>query len=110
MLVGNNGERAYSNVVRVVNTNDDDSLIRVIPNPVKETTKLYYNSAAQTKGLVRVIDPMGRTRFSVNVFLQKGFNIVALPELQHLSSGLYFVQLFDANSRSLGFQKIIKSN
>ena len=85
----------YSNIISVYRGNVADIL--VFPNPTSESINVSFKSKANTDVKVEVVDVLGRTVFSQNVFSTIEKNHSINIDLQHLPSGSYLLSLQDGS-------------
>ncbi len=92
------GASAYSNVVLIHLSNAGVSVL-VFPNPFNSNVRIQGNFATSGKVNLLVSDMNGRIISKQNLVISQGFNDIPVYGLQHLSSGLYTVELYQNKNR-----------
>jgi hypothetical protein len=77
--INNNGKIEYSNVVSLANTNANDLIVSLLPNPVMGSTAQLAITSLQSKWTTIVVtDISGRVVSSLPILLSTGYNAIAL--------------------------------
>lgn len=92
-IVGKNGERKYSPVIKIDLTADGtNSLVNIVPNPVKDVMKLNIFSATAKNVQVKIYDGTGKLMRSSNAPVH-GNTTITLTGFQNWEAGIYTVKL-----------------
>ena len=102
----NSSRFAYSNVasVRLSKT----AGIQIWPNPVDNFVNITYNSSANTKLDISVVNTFGKVVKQINYSVYRGLNQIVVSGLETLSSGIYFIRVTDKNTNEVYMQKVSK--
>ncbi|RZM12746.1 MAG: T9SS type A sorting domain-containing protein [Pedobacter sp.] len=76
------------------------------PNPFVKDLKLVVNSQREKQATILLTDVTGQKYVAKTVLVQRGQNIVVLPDLEKLSKGVYMVQVIMEGETFT--QKVIK--
>lgn len=96
--VDRDGNYKFSNVVRI-NVGKTAWFADASPNPFGEQLNIRIQSPVQERAMMQVTDMSGRIILTRSVMLQKGFNILQLPEAANMQSGLYNVNILTSADR-----------
>jgi len=92
--VDKDGKYSYSEVKKILLTGGDLS-IKVVGNPIKgNLLQLGIQAPTDSKGVIRVVDGVGRLLMQQNVTWANGFSVQEL-RMPPVIGGVYIVQLFD---------------
>jgi hypothetical protein len=94
----NAGHMQYSNVVMMRSTNSSLLNIVLMPNPVRNYASLKIETQRAAAGEVRIINSLGMVVSVRNINLHRGENIISLPDVTRLQSGIYQVIVNAANN------------
>ncbi len=100
------GRFTYSNVVTVRLTKTAGIL--VWPNPFDNKISITYNSAANTKVEVSILNSAGKVIRNGNYSVSRGSNQISVDNLGELSSGFYMLRVTDLNSNESFVHKLTK--
>jgi hypothetical protein len=87
------GEKFYTRIIYFdlrVSSNDN---VRLYPNPIKDVLNIRILSTSKQTAEVTVCDAAGKTLIQKTFMLVKGENIVQIPEVEKLISGLLVVHV-----------------
>ena len=102
----NSGRFAYSNVA-TIRLNKTPG-VQIWPNPVDSYVNISYNSSANTKLDISVINTLGKVVKQSSHTVYRGLNQIAVGGIETLSSGIYFIRITDKNTNEVFMQKISK--
>jgi hypothetical protein len=86
------GQFAYSNVIMLQSDGNATTLSALYPNPARESLTLDMNASKEEKGLIEIIDALGKRVLGTPVFLQKGYNQTNL-QIERLAKGHYTLRI-----------------
>ena len=104
-LIQQDGSYFYS-VIRKVEMNGSTE-IRLMPNPVSSYLQLSIHSDENTHGDLTIVDISGRIVYQEKLGLKQGLNLVNIPVIQQLPSGVYQADILVNGKRIT--EKFIKS-
>ncbi len=102
----NNSRFAYSNVT-TIRLNKTAS-VQIWPNPVDSYVNITYNSSANTKLDISIVNTLGKIVREINYSVYRGLNQIMIADLETLPSGIYFIRITDKNTNEVHLQKISK--
>ncbi|RAU84292.1 IPT/TIG domain-containing protein [Pontibacter arcticus] len=89
-----NGMFKYSNVVSVETQNEvSGNSVRVAPNPLNYSSKVYFTAAASGKATLRLTAIAGKQVYQKEVDVQAGENGIQLPVYDTLKNGIYVLTI-----------------
>jgi hypothetical protein len=91
------GKTNFSNTVSLRLSGARLTNYAVYPNPFINNIKLQIETENQTAMTVRISNISGQVVLGKNVNLQKGDNLVVVPDLGSLKPGIYIVELISAD-------------
>ncbi|GEM_PF-3050086 len=100
------GNGTYSKIISLRGENNAATGISVYPNPFVADIKVTVNSSREHMATIRLTNIAGQVLVSKQVMVQRGQNIVVLPELNKLQKGLYIVEFVSDDTRVV--EKILK--
>ncbi len=72
----------------------ETNLLTIIPNPAESSATIIINGLETSDGVINVYDIAGHIIYTTEIKLSTGeLSATTLINLDHLASGLYFVQL-----------------
>ncbi len=80
--------------------------ISVYPNPFVGNIKVTVNSSREQLAIIRLTNMAGQIVVKKQALIQRGHNIVVLPELNKLQKGLYIVEFVSDETKVI--EKILK--
>jgi hypothetical protein len=105
-LSGKDGSAVYSNIITV--KPNTDNIVRVGPLPFSSKLSIFFLSKIQDKIQIRLIDFTGKIITESNYSVVKGYNQLAIPNLQKLATGVYLIAVVDKDGAVKFAQKITK--
>ena len=102
----NENRTAYSNIATV--RLNKTAGVQVWPSPFSDYVNITYNSSANTKVEVSVVNSLGKAVKQGNYSVSRGLNQINMSGLETLSSGVYFIRITDKNTNEVYIQKISK--
>lgn len=93
--------------MQLSNTTIADYQLMVSPNPVRNILNLQFESDAESRGSIRVVDGFGKVIFEQQQALLEGTNRFEIT-VDEYTPGVYFIQVVTENG-TLGVKKFIKS-
>lgn len=87
------GRYKYSAILTIKLDNKLKKAVNISPNPVSDKINIMISSDAATNGGIRIINASGQTIYQQSEKLVKGENLFTINSLQHLSKGIYTVQV-----------------
>ncbi len=100
------GNGTFSKIISLRGENNTATGISVYPNPFVADIKVTVNSTREHMATIRLTNIAGQVLVSKQVMVQRGQNIVVLPELNKLQKGLYVVEFVSDDTRVV--EKILK--
>lgn len=100
------GRYAYSNIATV--RLNKTAGVQVWPNPFGDYVNITYNSSANTKVDVSVVNSLGKIVKQSSYTVSRGLNQISVNGLETMSSGIYFIRITDKNTNEVYIQKISK--
>ena len=104
------GKFVYSKVVKVVRISNGSTAkasIQVMPNPYMDKLNVNFESDANGKAEIRLMNASGNLVKKIESTITKGNNSMQLQDLNSQSAGMYVVNVI-VNGRSIDSQKILK--
>jgi hypothetical protein len=95
---GNAARAQYSNVVVIRHANTSLMSMTLMPNPVREHASLKIEAGRAVSATVRIINSLGVTVSVKDAILSKGENLISLPNITQLQTGVYQVVVNAANN------------
>lgn len=95
-LIAADGSYQYSEV-RLVEFRQLNAGMKIIPNPARTYASVAFTLDRNETVSIAVIDANGRRIIHKNVSLERGYNKVALDNVQTLAAGTYVVQVITSN-------------
>lgn len=89
----NDGSIEKYSQVRSVQIITSSAGLRILPNPLTSQGRLNFNVKQRGNGILRIYGRNGSVLIEKAISFSPGTNEVKLPEIGHLSPGIYFVQL-----------------
>jgi hypothetical protein len=86
-----NGKSFYSKTIAVGAKENNETVAKLLSNPVNNSLKLSYTSSAASNTFISVYTISGSRVYSANKTLTKGNNIITLDACGALESGAYVV-------------------
>ncbi len=83
------------------------TILKMFPNPVRETLSIELNSINDTEAQVVIFDMTGRTHFSNIYSLMEGRQLLSIPTA-NLANGIYNVRIMTKDGQFLGTERLIK--
>lgn len=106
--VDNNGKFTYSNIVAIrLDGKLNITKFSVYPNPTVNNVKISLNSSSASETVVRVMSLEGKEVMVRKVKVQKGDNIIVVPEFEKLQTGTYICEISNGTDRFV--QKVVKN-
>ncbi len=105
-LVDIDGHFKYSNVAAVRLTGA--SFVSAWPNPFQSTISVNIYSVGSSVVAIRLNDANGRTVMTRTERISNGMNQLNIPNLQHLPSGTYMLEITDINTGVKSVEKLNK--
>ncbi|MFD2918977.1 T9SS type A sorting domain-containing protein [Terrimonas rubra] len=99
------GNGTFSKIISLRGENNATA-IAVYPNPFVGDIKVTVNSSREQLANIRLTNIAGQVLVNKQVMIQRGQNIVVLPELNRLQKGLYVVEFVSDETRVV--EKILK--
>ncbi|MFN8299946.1 MAG: SpoIID/LytB domain-containing protein [Chitinophagales bacterium] len=87
---------AYNGITE--ETYEQNDYVLIVPNPTHNSATLHVNSSVAESSVLRFFDYAGSLIAVKDVKLIEGYNKIELPEVELLSSGMYFCTLTLSNS------------
>lgn len=97
---------SFSNIVKVERNELNLSNVTAVPNPFIGSTKIEFISAATSPYTITIVDVQGKEIATRTVNVKEGMNSIALPELEGVNAGIYFINVNGVESRTL---KVVKT-
>lgn len=91
--VSNTGEELFSRIIRVNTTPSGNTYIRTYPNPFRSTFNLEVNWPETERISIRVFSMAGQIVHQSTASIQKGFQVLTLPDFSKLPKGVYSLQV-----------------
>jgi hypothetical protein len=88
-----NGEYTYSNVVRVISTAQKANAVSAYPNPFNTTYNVSFDAVAAGTVSLQMVDLQGKVVATQTSATVKGFNAIAIHNVDGLQTGVYFVKV-----------------
>jgi hypothetical protein len=95
-LIAADGGYQYSEV-RLVEFKQLNAGMKIIPNPARTYASVAFTLDRNEAVSIAVIDANGRKVIQKNISLERGYNKVALDNVQSLAPGTYVVQVITSN-------------
>lgn len=99
------GRGNFSKIISLRGENNA-AAISVYPNPFAGDIKVTVNSNREQLATIRLTSIAGQVLVNKQVLIQRGQNMVVLPELNKLQKGLYIVEFVSDETRII--EKILK--
>ena len=87
------GEELFSRIIRVNTTPSGNTYIRTYPNPFRSTFNLEVNWPETERISIRVFSMAGQIVHQSTASIQKGFQVLTLPDFSKLPKGVYSLQV-----------------
>jgi predicted CopG family antitoxin len=97
------GKESYSDVRKVNQNSELSSEVVAYPNPFENNINLNISQVDKENVWIEVIDLNGQKLLDLSKEIASGNSTVALPEMEGLPSGIYFIKV-----KSSAFNKVIK--
>ena len=107
-IVDNDGMEQYSRVLILEPGNLQRSHVKVLPNPFKDVITINYPSNSQEVIKILLADVYGHVIRTVQREISTGENSIAIGNLGHLPSGMYFLSIHDKVNKGAVFFKVQK--
>jgi hypothetical protein len=101
------GRLAYSKITMIKFSSNKTSTY-VWPIPFVDRVNLTYHASVSTRLLVTVTNSSGKIIRQLNLDINPGANQILFNGLDPLSSGIYFVRIYDQNTNEIYTRKISK--
>lgn len=101
------GERTYSDVVNVTNTQTGNEGISIYPNPYVNTFTVNIVSSRSSDATIEIYDLGGKLVYTEKAEVNPGDNRLTFDKLQHLDSGVYFVKV--TSGEEVSVSRLIKT-
>jgi len=102
------GRGTFSKIVSLHLSGGTDALkVSVYPNPFSTNLKVLVNSKREAMATVKLTNVAGQQVAVRNVLVQRGQNIVVLPELEKLNRGVYVIEVITEEGSIV--EKVIKN-
>jgi hypothetical protein len=95
-LIAADGSYQYSEV-RLADFKQLNAGLRIIPNPARTHASVAFTLDRNEVVSIAVIDANGRKLMHKTISLERGYNKVALDNVQSLAAGTYVVQVITSN-------------
>lgn len=102
-----NGQQSSTSMYPIFGTSKDLIVTNVFPNPATKELNIGISGFGADNALFLVYDQYGRVVNSVNKTIQGGMSKVEL-DIQHLSSGVYLLEVKSEDGRTISRQKFTK--
>ena len=107
-IVDNDGKEQYSRVLILKPGNLQRSRVKGLPNPLKDVITINCPSNSQEVMKILLTDVYGHVTRTVQWEISAGENSIAMGNLGHLPSGMYFLSIHDKVNKGQVFFKIQK--
>lgn len=104
-MVDIDGHFIYSSIIKV-NTLATAFSMEASPNPFNSNLQINISSPLQQQATISLTDINGKLLFKTNYLIQKGSNVLLLPQADNLPKGMYLLRLQTATQ--LQNSKVIK--
>lgn len=98
VLHDNSGRIQYSNVILMRSANTSLLTIALMPNPVRNHGSLNIETGRVANATIRIVSSVGIEVGVKRIYLNKGSNAIALPDVSRLANGAYEVVVTAANN------------
>ncbi len=106
-LIDLDGKYSYSNVISAVRGSSDEALA-IYPNPFTNTLTMDYVSESDDVLQLAITDLSGRVVSKMDKSITKGSNKITWSNLDHLSSGHYYIKVTSLESGFSYLRKLSK--
>jgi hypothetical protein len=96
LIIIADGSYQYSEV-RLADFKQLNAGLRIIPNPARTHASVAFTLDRNEVVSIAVIDANGRKLMHKTISLERGYNKVALDNVQSLAAGTYVVQVITSN-------------
>lgn len=100
------GRVAYSRITMIKFSMREPAM--VWPNPFVDRFNLTYNASVSTSLEISLTNLSGKIVRQLNLNVNPGYNQILLKDLEQLSSGIYFIRIYDKNTNEIYVRKISK--
>jgi hypothetical protein len=90
-LLNTDNSAKYSTTIMLTTGFSSSGSISVFPNPARDIVQLQLSSEAAQKIRIEFMDPSGKLIAASTRTVQKGQNVISLPELERQPRGVYLV-------------------
>ena len=97
-MVDVDGRFTYSAVIKI-RVRDRSFTLDVSPNPFNRKLQVNISSLLQQQATISLTDITGKLLFKTNYLIQKGSNVLLLPQADNLPQGMYFLRLQTATQQ-----------
>ncbi|MBX2930887.1 MAG: T9SS type A sorting domain-containing protein [Chitinophagaceae bacterium] len=105
--VDNDGKISYSPIVSIKNGATNWATLNIYPNPVRDNLHLSITTYANTPILIKVVDVYGRCIIQCSNNITSANNVINMP-INHLTAGVYYIQLLNGKTNEYITQRFIK--